>query len=69
MSSTLWLIGVQGRSDPPDDWHPEREGCYPTKRWSPKLEGGGKTKWTGRQNQIGRLLDQTMVPCSRKQVS
>ena len=47
--------------------------------WSPKLEVGGMAKWTlgqvelakwtGRRNQIGRLLDQTMVPWSRKQVS
>ena len=47
-----------------------RDATHAKDGWSPKLEVGGMAKWTGRRNQIGRLLDQTiMVPGSRKQVS
>ena len=39
MSSTLWLIGVQGRSDPPDDWYPAGGGMLPKQKMVTKIRG------------------------------
>lgn len=50
MSSTLWLIGVQGRSDPPDDWHPEG-GMLPKQKMVTKIRG----RQNGQSGQVGRI--------------